>query len=34
MKTLIRDCDHFGKIFALFRIEPVKHRYIISLAED
>ena len=34
MKTLIRDCDHLGKIFALFRIEPVKHRYVISLAED
>ena len=34
MKTLIRDCDHLGKVLALFGIEPVKHRYIISLAED
>ena len=34
MKTLIRDCDHLGKILALFGIDPVKHRYIVSLAED
>jgi succinoglycan biosynthesis protein ExoM len=34
MKTLVRDCDHLGKIFALFGINPVRHRYIVSLAED
>jgi succinoglycan biosynthesis protein ExoM len=28
MKTLIRDCDHLGKIFALFKINIVKDRYI------
>ena len=33
-KILIRDCDHLGKILALFGIEPVKHRYVVSLAED
>jgi succinoglycan biosynthesis protein ExoM len=34
MRTMIRDCDHLGKILALFGIDPVKHRYIVSLAED
>lgn len=34
MKTLIRDCDHLGKVLALVGINPVKHRYIVSLAED
>ena len=33
-KILIRDCDHLGKILALIGIEPVKHQYIVSLAED
>ena len=28
MKTLIRDCDHLGKIFALFKINIVKDGYI------
>jgi len=34
IKILIRDCDHLGKVLALFGINPVKHKYIISLAED
>jgi succinoglycan biosynthesis protein ExoM len=34
MKTLIRNCDHLGKVLALFGINPVRHRYIVSLAED
>lgn len=34
VKTLIRDCDHLGKVLALFGINPVRHRYIVSLAED
>jgi succinoglycan biosynthesis protein ExoM len=34
MAYLIRDCDHIGKLLAVFGISPVKHRYIVSLAED
>jgi succinoglycan biosynthesis protein ExoM len=28
MKTLIRDCDHLGKVLALFKINIVKDRYV------
>jgi glycosyltransferase involved in cell wall biosynthesis len=28
MKTLVRDCDHLGKIFAMLKINIVKDRYI------
>lgn len=28
MRTLIRDCDHVGKVFALFKINIVKDRYV------
>jgi succinoglycan biosynthesis protein ExoM len=34
VRTLIRDCDHLGKLLALIGINPVRHRYIVSLAED
>lgn len=34
MQTLIRDCDHLGKVLALIGIDPVRRRYIVSLAED
>jgi succinoglycan biosynthesis protein ExoM len=33
IKTLIRDCDHLGKLMALFGLNPVRRRYIVSLAE-
>lgn len=33
MKTLIRNCDHLGKILAPLKIDLVNERYIISLAE-
>jgi succinoglycan biosynthesis protein ExoM len=28
MKTLIRDCDHLGKIFAMCKIDLIKDRYV------
>ncbi len=34
MRYLIRDCDHLGKLSAIFKLDLVKERYIISLAEN